>query len=65
MNIIDFLGDKGYKELKAILTRTQLVNDIAKLSPLEQTSALESFHNVVIRFAPKSSHFFYLSMKAR
>ena len=25
-----FLGDKGYKELKAVLTRTQLVNDIAK-----------------------------------
>ncbi|XP_065068372.1 uncharacterized protein LOC135693741, partial [Rhopilema esculentum] len=58
-------GSKGYKELVATLNKTKLVNDITRLSPLEQTSALESFHNVIIRFAPKNTHFFYLAMKAR
>uniref|UniRef100_A0A8W8KQ08 Uncharacterized protein n=1 Tax=Magallana gigas TaxID=29159 RepID=A0A8W8KQ08_MAGGI len=42
-----------------------LVNDIKKLSPAEQTSALESYHNVVCHFAPKSLHFFYAPMNAR
>lgn len=40
-----------------------LVNDIKKLSIAEQTSTLESYHNVVGHFAPNALHF-YAPMKA-
>ena len=63
--VLLFLGSKGYKELKAVLCKKQLLNDMKKMSPLQQTSALESYHNIVIQFAPKSTHFSYLVMKAR
>ena len=38
--------------------------DIKKLSPAEQTSALEAYYNVC-NCAPKVLHFFYGPMKAR
>ncbi|XP_065054534.1 uncharacterized protein LOC135683252 [Rhopilema esculentum] len=58
-------GKAAYKELKDKLTKTQLLNDIAKLSPVEQTSHLESFHNIVLHFAPKHTHFHFQAMTAR
>ena len=42
-----------------------LVNDVKKLSPTEQTSSLESFHNVVCHFAAKAVHYMYAQMEAR
>ncbi|XP_021351639.1 uncharacterized protein LOC110449235 [Mizuhopecten yessoensis] len=51
--------------MQRIVCRKLLVKDIGKLSPAQQTSCLESFHNVVNYFAPKASHFFYNQMKAR
>ena len=60
-----FAGCKGYKELKDEVTKAFLVNDIMKLSSNEQTSYLESFHNILLYFAPKHTHFHFLSMVAR
>lgn len=42
-----------------------LLRDIPFLSPKEQTFGLESFHAVLIHFAPKSSKFQYDGMLAR
>ncbi|KAL3881633.1 hypothetical protein ACJMK2_028046 [Sinanodonta woodiana] len=39
--------------------------DIKKISPAEQTSGLEAFHNVLCHFAPKLLHFFHAQMDAR
>ena len=57
-------GYKPYAELEKVVKGRLLVNDIEKLSPLEQTSSLESFHNIVCQFAPKSVHYFYSQMEA-
>ena len=56
-----------HRELEKIILSTPLCRDIAKISPTieMQTSSLESFHKVVIWFAPKSVHFFYKAMRAR
>ncbi|CAN8016911.1 unnamed protein product, partial [Ixodes persulcatus] len=43
----------------------QLLRDFPFLSPKEQTFGLESFHAVLIHFAPKSSKFLYEGMLAR
>ncbi|XP_061183986.1 uncharacterized protein LOC133192121 isoform X2 [Saccostrea echinata] len=58
-------GSLAFQEMEKVVKGRLLVQDIKKLSPAEQTSALEAYHNVVCHFAPKSLHFFYASMKAR
>ncbi|XP_065885779.1 uncharacterized protein [Dysidea avara] len=56
---------KASEKLGALLTNTYLCNDMVKLSPKYQTSSVESFHNVIIHFAPKSVAFSYLGMQCR
>lgn len=58
-------GSKALGEVKKIVHSKLLLKDIGKLSPAEQTSSLESYHNIVNFFAPKSTHYFYNQMKAR
>jgi len=58
-------GSKAHKELEIIVTNKLLCRDIKKLAHSGQTSALESFHKIVIFFAPKSVHYFYAAMEAR
>lgn len=58
-------GSLAFLEMEKVVKGKLLVNDIKKLSPAEQTSALESYHHVVCHFAPKALHFFYAPMKAR
>ncbi|KAI4796401.1 hypothetical protein KUCAC02_027781 [Chaenocephalus aceratus] len=58
-------GSKPYKELELIVKSKLLLKDIARLSPAEQTSSLESFHKVILFFAPKSVHFPFTTMAAR
>ncbi|XP_069105180.1 uncharacterized protein [Argopecten irradians] len=58
-------GSKLFLEVEKIICNKLLLKDIAKLSPAEQTSSLEAFHNIVNFFAPKAIHYFYNQMKAR
>ncbi|CAG2238342.1 unnamed protein product [Mytilus edulis] len=58
------MGSPAYIELEKVICGRMLLKDIKKLSPAEQTSGLESFHNIVCYFAPKSTHF-SLQMRAR
>ncbi|KAL1481656.1 hypothetical protein MTO96_034315 [Rhipicephalus appendiculatus] len=44
----------AYQKLKAVVLNARLLKDIAQLSSETQTSSLESFHALLIRFAPKS-----------
>ncbi|XP_014675744.1 PREDICTED: uncharacterized protein LOC106815750 [Priapulus caudatus] len=63
--MVGWQGSRAHNILTNIVTANILKRDIPKLAPEEQTSSLESYHNVVIRFAPKSVHFHYSAMKAR
>ncbi|XP_063049229.1 uncharacterized protein LOC134443296 [Engraulis encrasicolus] len=58
-------GTQAFYELDKMASKTRLLNDIAKLSPHHQTSALESFHSVILQFAPKSVVFPFLGMLCR
>ena len=56
---------KASEKLSGLLTNTTLCKDIMRLSPIHQTSALESFHSVIIHFAPKYVPLSFLGMKCR
>ncbi|CAN7945265.1 unnamed protein product, partial [Ixodes hexagonus] len=58
-------GTETFKKLEGIPMAPHLLKDIPFLSPKEQTFGLESFHAVLIHFAPKSSKFCYYGMLAR
>ncbi|KAG0435527.1 hypothetical protein HPB47_018430 [Ixodes persulcatus] len=58
-------GTETFNKLKAILMAPHLLRDIPFLSPKEQTSGLESYHAVLIHFAPKATKFRYEGMLAR
>ncbi|XP_073718189.1 uncharacterized protein [Misgurnus anguillicaudatus] len=46
-------GTPAFCRLEKVLTNKKILKDIAKLSPHHQTSSLEAFHIVILRFAPK------------
>ena len=56
---------KACERLTDIITRKQLLRDVAKLSPQHQTSAVEGFHSLILKFAPKNLIFSYKSMLCR
>ena len=58
-------GSRAHKSLQLLLNNKVFLKDIGKLSPSGQTSFVEAYHSVVIYFAPKMTHYFYLTMKAR
>ncbi|XP_064474320.1 uncharacterized protein LOC135388606 isoform X2 [Ornithodoros turicata] len=58
-------GTETYKKLHDILLAKQLVKDIPQLSSAQQTFGLETFHAVLIHFAPKSNSFSDQGMVAR
>ncbi|XP_064488327.1 uncharacterized protein LOC135400419 [Ornithodoros turicata] len=43
----------AYKKFKEVTGNTRILKDVAQMSPNIQTYALESFHSLLIRFAPK------------
>ncbi|CAB3981316.1 Hypothetical predicted protein [Paramuricea clavata] len=59
------VGSKPYQKLKNILTKTTLVKDIKKLSPVVQTSSLEGFHSVLNHWHPKMICFSWLGTYCR
>ena len=48
---------KASEKLTTLLNNPTHLKDMTRLSSAYQTSSLESFHNVVINFAPKSIAF--------
>lgn len=54
-----------FSKLDKVMNSTRTLNDVAKLSPHLQTSSLEAFHSVILRFAPKNVVFPYIGMLCR
>ena len=59
------IDTKASEKLTSLLLNSNHLKDITRLSSTYQTSSLESFHNIVIHFAPKSIAFSYMGMKSR
>ncbi|XP_049417437.1 uncharacterized protein LOC125879540 [Epinephelus fuscoguttatus] len=47
-------GTPALNKLKKLLMNKRTLKDVAKLSPHHQTSSVEAFHSVILRFAPKN-----------
>ncbi|XP_017266375.1 uncharacterized protein LOC108232837 [Kryptolebias marmoratus] len=58
-------GSSAQKELEAVVLSSRLLKDVPQLSPAEETSCLEEFHNVVCFFTSKHEHFLHPSVEAR
>ncbi|XP_031172133.2 uncharacterized protein LOC116061900 isoform X1 [Sander lucioperca] len=58
-------GSKASYRLEKVLTNKRFIEGVEKLSPHHQTSSLEAFHSVVIRFAPKSVVYPFIGMLCR
>ena len=65
MELTHVLDTKPSEKLSDLITNTMFCNDLSRLSPLHQTSSLESFHNVIIHFATKSVALSYHGMISR
>ncbi|KAJ8334022.1 hypothetical protein SKAU_G00413410 [Synaphobranchus kaupii] len=48
------------EKLVMLLLGNKLLKDVEKLSPLYQTSSVEAFHSLILRFAPKNVAFSFL-----
>ena len=64
-NILIHIDTKASEKLTSLINNNNHLKDMCRLSSVHQTSALESFHNIVIHFAPKSVAFSYQGMKSR
>ncbi|KAJ8369542.1 hypothetical protein SKAU_G00095700 [Synaphobranchus kaupii] len=53
------------EKLVMLLLGNKLLKDVEKLSPLYQTSSIEAFHSLILRFAPKNVTFTFLGMLCR
>ncbi|XP_057191028.1 uncharacterized protein LOC130555030 isoform X2 [Triplophysa rosa] len=58
-------GTKAFCKLEKALTNKRLLKDVEKMSPQHQTSSLEAFHSVILRFAPKNVVFPFLGTLCR
>ncbi|KAG0420074.1 hypothetical protein HPB47_003703 [Ixodes persulcatus] len=58
-------GSEPYIALEKVVMSRQLLKDIPRISGDGQTYRLESFHSLLIRFTPKSTHFTVEGMVAR
>ncbi|KAG9266257.1 hypothetical protein AMEX_G20781 [Astyanax mexicanus] len=52
-------------KLEKILTNKRVLGDVERLSSRYQTSTLEAFHSVILRFTPKSVVFPFIGMLCR
>ncbi|XDV12214.1 hypothetical protein PO909_000927 [Leuciscus waleckii] len=58
-------GTTAFSRLEKILRNKRILKDVEKLSPHHQTSSLEAFHHVILRFVPKNVVFSFLGMLCR
>ncbi|XP_077544586.1 uncharacterized protein LOC144157635 [Haemaphysalis longicornis] len=58
-------ASRAFAALKGIVESPSLLRDLTQIAPAAQTFSLESFHSVLIHFAPKSNAFTQGVMKAR
>ncbi|KAG1928205.1 uncharacterized protein LOC120477297 [Pimephales promelas] len=58
-------GTTAFSRLEKILRNKRILKDVEKLSPHHQTSSLEAFHGVILRFVPKNVVFSFLGMLCR
>lgn len=58
-------GSPAYEAFLKVVMAPALLRDLKKVSPSCQTYGLESFHSVLIKFAPKSLAFSNEGMRAR
>ena len=63
--VVEYIDTKASEKLTFLLTNATHLKDMTCLSGAYQTSSPESFHNVVINFAPKAVAFSYKGMKSR
>ena len=63
--VVEYIDTKASEKLTSLLTNATHLKDMTRLSGAYQMSSLESFHNVVINFAPKAVAFSYKGMKSR
>ena len=59
------LDTKPSQALTALITNNNILKAIRRLSPVHQTSSLESFHSVLNHFASKMRAFYYPIMNSR
>uniref|UniRef100_A0A096M640 Uncharacterized LOC103145668 n=1 Tax=Poecilia formosa TaxID=48698 RepID=A0A096M640_POEFO len=64
-NVCMSTGSRAQEEIQAVVLSSRLLADVRQLSPPEQTSYLQSFHNVVCFFGSKHGHFLRSSLEAR
>lgn len=62
---VSSLASRAFAALKGIVESPSLLRDLKQIAPAAQTFSLESFHSVLIHFAPKSNAFTQGVMKAR
>ncbi|XP_030249967.1 uncharacterized protein LOC115567468 [Sparus aurata] len=53
------------EQLTAVLLAPRLLKDMEKISPQHHTSAIESFHSLILKFAPKNVVFSFTGMLCR
>ncbi|XP_054773944.2 uncharacterized protein LOC129282034 [Lytechinus pictus] len=58
-------GTKPFEKLSEELSKTRLLNDMKKMSPVDQTSSVEAFHSVMLYWCPKMLAYSYAGMKCR
>lgn len=64
-NTSSFIGTDVYDKIVAICGKTQMLNDVKKLSPEVQTSHLEAFHSTLNQFHPKMTAYSYTGTYCR
>lgn len=60
-----YTGSVSIRKVEKVTCNKRVLKDFEKLSHHSQTSTLEAFHSLVIRFAPKNVVFFYIGMLCR
>lgn len=58
-------GSVALKKVKKMILNKRILEDVYKLSSNHQSSALESFHNLILHFAPKKINFPFTGMLCR